>query len=111
MSEVDEMRFLMSSTQQTLRGLLNITPTSLDHVRRLNTLVSSVGEGCNKIFDCTITPSKITKQRHNIFLSPLNKKRQHGQALLSKKDAIEFQSVGRVHRKRKSMDEKMEISS
>ena len=28
-----------------------------------------------------------------------------------KKDVIEFQRVGRVHRKRKSMDEKMEISS
>ena len=43
-SNVDEMRFIMSSTQQTLRGLLNITPTSLDHAHRINTLVSSVGE-------------------------------------------------------------------
>ena len=44
-------------------------------------------------------------------MSPLSKKRQHAQALLSKRDAIEFQRVGRVHRKRKSMDEQMEISS
>ena len=105
------MRFLMSSTQQTLGGLLNITPTSVDHACRLNTLVSSVGEECNKIFDCNITPSNITKQRHHIFLSPLNKKRQHAQALLSKRDAIEFQRVGRVCKKKKIMDEQMEISS
>ena len=81
-SEADEMRFLMSSAQQTLRSLLNITPTSLDHACRINIRVSSVGEECNKIFDCTINPSKITKQRPHSFLSPLNKKRQHGQALL-----------------------------
>ena len=61
MSEANEMGFFMSSTQQTLMGLLNVTPTILDHARRLNTLVSIVCEECNKIFDCTITPSKITK--------------------------------------------------
>ena len=111
MSEANEMKFLMSSTHQTLRCLLDIKPASLDHARAFNNLVYNVGQECNKMFNCCITPSKITKQRHHTFLSPLNKKRQCRKALHPRKDAMDFQRVGRVRAKKKSMDEEMEICS
>ena len=70
MFEADEMKFLMSSTHQTLSCLLDIKPASLDHARALNNLVYNVGQECNKMFTCCITPSKITKQRHHTFFEP-----------------------------------------
>ena len=44
-------------------------------------------------------------------MSPLNKRKQCGKALHPRKNAMDFQRVGQVRAKKKSMDEEMEICS
>ena len=92
--EDDEMKFVISSTRQELRGLLSTTPTNLEQAYALKNLVANAHQEYNKMFFSTITPSNITTKRHHSFFIPFNKKRQHGCELKSRKDIPQFQRVG-----------------
>ena len=111
LTEEDEMKFVISSTHEKLRRLLSIRPTNLEHAYALNNVVDNAHQEYNKMVFCTTTPSKITTKRRRSFLSPNNKKRHCGSEPKSGKDKAQFQRVGWVRAKKKSMDEQLERSS
>ena len=74
-------------------------------------MVSNAHQEFNQMCFGTITPSKITTKRRHIFLSPNNKKRQYCCEKKSGKDQPQFQRVGRICAKKKSMEDKLERSS
>ena len=105
------MKFVMSSTHEELRDFLSIRPTNLEQAYALNHVVSNAHQEFNQMCFGTITPSKITTKRRHSFLSPNNKKRQYRCEKQSGKDQPQFQRVGRVHAKKKSMEDQLERSS
>jgi len=107
-SEHDEMKRVNSSTLEKLRSII---PTNLEQAYALNNLVDKACQEYNKMFFNTITPSKITTKRKHSFLSPVNKKRRCGRKSKSGTDILQFERVGRVHARKKRMDEKLESSS
>ena len=109
--EDDEMKFVISSFHEELRGLSSIVPTNLEHVYALKDLASIAHQEYNKMFSSTITPSKITTKRRCSFLSPINKKKKCGRDLKSRKDKPQFEKVGRIHANKRSMNEQLESTS
>ena len=63
------------------------------------------------MFSSTITPSKITTKRRRSFFSPINKEKKCGHNLKSRKDKPQFEKVGRIHAKKRSMNEQLESTS
>jgi len=107
----EEIKLVMSSTHKRLRGLLQITPTTLEQAYALNQLVKNVSqEYNNKKFD-VVTPSKVTTKRRHSFLSPTKKRGQSVPTLKSRKDGPQFLKVGRCRGRKRSMNEQLEISS
>ena len=76
--EDDEMKFVISSFHEELRGLSSIVPTNLEQEYALRNLEANAHKEFNKMFFSTITPSKITTKRRRSFLSPINKKKKCG---------------------------------
>ena len=63
------------------------------------------------MFFNTITPSNITTKRKHSFLSPVNMKRRCGRKSKAGKDKLQFERVGRVHARKKRMDEQLGSAS
>lgn len=111
--EVDERMSVISSIHQELREMLAIVPPTLERAHALKNLVSNAhqqyNQQDNQMF-LNATPSKIVKKRRHSFLSPLNKKLQSRHQLHLGKDKPQFQRVGRVRAKKKSMAEQLKLS-
>jgi len=106
--EDDEMKRVNSSTHEKLRSII---PTNLEQAYALNNLVHKVYQEYNKMSFKFITPSKITSKRKHSFLSLVNKKRCCGHKSNAGKDKLQFERVGPVRAKKKSMNEQLELSS
>ena len=63
----DEMKFVISSFHEELRGSTSIVPTNLEQAYALRNLATNAHQEFNKRFFSTITPSKITTKRRHSF--------------------------------------------
>jgi len=109
--EDDEMKFIISSFQEDLRGLSSIMPTNMEQAYAIKNIIANACQVCNKMFFSTLTPSKITTKRQHSFLSPINKRRKCGRDLKARKDKLHFQKVGRLRAKKKNMNEQLGLAS
>ena len=109
--EDDEMKSVLSSTQEYLRGLSSIIPTNLEQTYEVNNIVANAYQECHKKFFNTVTPSKITTKRKHSFLSPIKRKRKHGCDFKGRTTKPQFQKVGRFRAKKKTMNEQLELAS
>ena len=105
------MKFFISSFHEELRGLVSIVPTNLEQAYALRNLAANAHQEFNKKISSTITPSNITTKRQHNFLSPINKNKKCGCDLKSRKDKPQFEKVGQIHAKKRSMNEKLESTS
>jgi len=108
--EDDEMKSVISSTQEYLRGLSSIIPTNLEQAYVVNNIVANAYQECHKKFFNTVTPSKITTKRKHSFLSPIKRKMKHGRDFKGRTTKPQFQKVGRFRAKKKNMDEQLELA-
>lgn len=64
---------------------------------------------CPLLYNYTL--AKINTKRKHSFLSPVNKKRRCGRKSKSGTDNLQFERVGRVHARKKRMDEQLGSAS
>jgi len=110
--EDDEMKNVISSTQEYLRGFSSMIPTNLEQAYLVNNIVANAYQECHKKFFNTVTPSKISIKRRHSFLSPIKRKRKCGRNFKARTDkGPQFQKVGRVRAKKRNMNEQLELAS